>query len=368
MKPTVFINGKFAAQRVTGVQRFALELVRALDARLGADAPIALELLLPPGAAPPPFRAVATRVVAGSARLHLWEQLALPRAARGGVLLNLTGSAPFGHRRQVASLLDTAIYDYPDAYSTLFVAFYRRLFAWQARRARLVLTLTEFTRDALVDRLAPRAPVVVVGAAADQFAALVPAAPLPPPADGRPYLLAVGSANPTKNFPRLIAAFAQLTDPDLRLVIVGGRNAAVFAGGIGGADDPRIVWAGPVPDAELKALYQGALAFVFPSIYEGFGLPPLEAMICGCPVVAAAAASIPEVCGNAALYFDPLDVAAIRGALERIVADRSLRDALRAAGTARAGRYTWERSAEVLFRALLAVVIPRDDMAAGART
>ena len=160
------------------------------------------------------------------------------------------------------------------------------------------------------------------------------------------YLLAVASANPTKNLPALVEAFAALpADAGLRLVIAGGSNAAVFGRTARAADDARVVRAGAVSDAELKALYAHALAFVFPSLYEGFGLPPLEAMSCGCPVLASDAASIPEVCGDAALYFAPRDLPAMTAAMRRIAADAPLRDALRERGRRRLDAYTWEHGA-----------------------
>ena len=162
------------------------------------------------------------------------------------------------------------------------------------------------------------------------------------------FLLAVASANPTKNLAALVAAFARLpADPALRLVIVGGHNPRVFAAATA-ADPPGVVRTGPVAGAALKALYGHATALVFPSLYEGFGLPPLEAMACGCPVAAARAAAIPEVCGDAALYFDPHSVDAITAALQRLVAEAPLREQLRTAGLARAGLYRWSAAAVAL--------------------
>jgi glycosyltransferase involved in cell wall biosynthesis len=168
------------------------------------------------------------------------------------------------------------------------------------------------------------------------------------------YFLAVGSANPTKNFSRLISAFKGMPQPDARLVVVGGSNDAVFSaiGADSRLDDGRIIRAGRLSDAELKALYTRARAYVFPSIYEGFGLPPLEAMLCGCPVIASHAASIPEICGPAAGYFDPFSVDSIRQMLERAMRDDAWLDELRAAGLRRAEMFTWDNSARGLLSEL----------------
>ena len=175
---------------------------------------------------------------------------------------------------------------------------------------------------------------------------------------GRRFLLAVGSANPTKNLERLRAAFARLADDELQLVIVGGVNARVFADageGRAAVAPSRVLNTGALGDPTLKALYQHALALVFPSMYEGFGLPPLEAMACGCPVAAAHAASLPEVCGDAALMFDPLSVDDIAMALRRLVDDAALRARLVQAGSAQAVRFTWDRSAAALLSELEAL-------------
>lgn len=356
MSLTVYINGKFAAQPVTGVQRFASELTRALDRRLGSSVHGPNFVLLTPKRAPDlGLRHIVQRSVACRLRsLHVWEQLALPRAASGGLILNLTGSAPFGHPNQIASILDTAIYDHPQAYTQGFVAWYRLLFALQARRARLLVTLTEFSRAGLQRTLRPRARVVVVNAAADQFAAVVADEGILDRLDlrSRRFILAVGSSNPTKNFSRLRDAFAAVLNPSLALVIVGGDNANVFAGDDTTAQDPRIIVAGRVTDAELKALYSVARGFVFPSLYEGFGIPPIEAMIAGCPVAASTAASIPEVCGDAALYFNPTDTAAMTVAIEHLADDGPKRAALIAAGRRRAADFSWDISAATLFQAI----------------
>jgi glycosyltransferase involved in cell wall biosynthesis len=169
---------------------------------------------------------------------------------------------------------------------------------------------------------------------------------------GKRFLLAVGSDNPTKNHAALLAAFARLQqDDDLLLVIVGGRNIAVFAGAPR-IESPGVTRTGALGDAQLKALYTHALALVFPSLYEGFGLPPLEAMTCGCVVAAARAASLPEACGNAALYFDPNDVDDMVSSLQRLCADAALRETLRVAGTRHVAAYTWAASAEVLLMSL----------------
>lgn len=353
MSQTVFVNGKFTCQRTTGVQRVAAQLVRALDARPAGRRWV---LLCPPGGGLAGLTQVEQRFTGGPARpLHLWEQAVLPWAARGGLLLNLSGSAPWLARRQAALLHDAAVFDHPEAYTPAFVAWYRRLFRRLGRRAAALFTVSAFSRGRLAACLGvPEARFTVLPNAVDQMAqvraddGVLDRFGL---RDAR-FVLAVASANPTKNIARLVQAYASLPMPDFGLVIVGGANARVFAGIHLPEDPPGVLRTGPLDDAPLLALYRQALALAFPSTYEGFGLPPLEAMAQGCPVAAAQAASLPEVCGDAALYFDPLSVEAIAGALQRIVHDDALRTRLRAAGLVRAAAWRWQDAAARLVEAL----------------
>jgi glycosyltransferase involved in cell wall biosynthesis len=171
------------------------------------------------------------------------------------------------------------------------------------------------------------------------------------PTSGR-FLLYVGGLSPHKNLPRLIEGFARSAPADVSLVLVGDLNdvfhthvpeirRAIADHGLGG----RVVLTGFVPDEDLVFLYGRAYALAFPSLLEGFGLPAVEAMACGTPVVASRAGSLPEVVGDAGLFFDPLDVDAIGRALGDILGDPSRRDLLADAALRRSARLDWDRSA-----------------------
>lgn len=344
-----YINGKFTAQATTGVQRVASRLVQALD-QLAPALSTRWVLLCPPGSAVPLLRHIECRVIGrpGEA-LHLWEQWRLPHAARDGSLLNLAGSAPWRVADSVCLIHDAAVFDHPEAYALAFRTWYRLLFRHLARRSAHLMTVSMFSQERLSRALgvAPQR-ISVVRSGADHLNEVVPDASVLTDHGlqrGR-YFLAVGSANPTKNLHRLVSAFMALpasADP-MKLVIVGGRNTRVFAGATSVAEATGVVRTGPLGDARLKALYQDARALIFPSIYEGFGMPPLEAMACGCPVLAARAASIPEVCGSAALYFDPRSTAAMTQALSRACGDAVLLQRLRQDGAAHVASFTWAAS------------------------
>jgi glycosyltransferase involved in cell wall biosynthesis len=219
----------------------------------------------------------------------------------------------------------------------------------------VILAVSEATRRDLVARVgaAPsRVRVVPNGVGA----AFRPAGPPGPPGAGLaglgvapPYFLFVGNPLPHKNLPGLLDAFQGLPPASGRLVLAGvppARRAAVDAAcaarGLGG----RVTVLAPVPEAALVALYQGAQALVCPSLWEGFGLPALEAMACGTPVVAADRGALPEVVGDAGLLVDPARVDALREAMYTLAGQESCRAALRIRGLARARAFSWRRAAE----------------------
>jgi glycosyltransferase involved in cell wall biosynthesis len=230
---------------------------------------------------------------------------------------------------------------------------------------------------ALGIRLAVRAAQRVIAASRDSAADLqarlgvaparlvaIPAAPdpafQPQPAEaiaqvrahyGLPanYVLYLGSNKPHKNLPRLVRAFTELAPAaagQTILVIAGHWDRRYPQAQLAAQEAPeRVRFLGPVAPADLPALYAGATLFAFPSIYEGFGLPPLEAMACGAPVICSNASSLPEVVGEAALLFDPLSPDDIQAALERALADGALRAELAQRGLEQARRFTWDGTA-----------------------
>ena len=169
----------------------------------------------------------------------------------------------------------------------------------------------------------------------------------------------VGSSNPNKNVPAAIRAVAESGVPDLAVAIVGTTPARTVFGAAKHRETPgaipAVIAVGAVDDGELRALYENAACLIFPSLYEGFGLPPLEAMTLGCPVIASNRTSLPEVCGDAAILVDPDDRAALADAVRRVVGDTDLRKELIARGQEHAATYTWARAASSL-REVLAEV------------
>jgi glycosyltransferase involved in cell wall biosynthesis len=348
-RATVYVNGRFLTQRVTGVQRYAHEVLRALDALLAEEperADFDLELLAPEGSVFPTLQAIRTRAV-GPFTGNLWEQFTLPSIVRGAPLFSFSATGPLCKTAQVVTIHDASIFAVPQAFSWRFRAWYKLLLGVLLRRGVGVVTVSEFSRreiahhfgcDAARLRVATEGWQHVVRPASD--AKLLAAHGLVP----HRYVLAVSSPTPNKNFALVVEALKRLEHTKFDVVIAGSADRDVLRGALPASD--RIKYVGYVSDAELRALYEHAGVFVYPSLYEGFGIPVLEAMACGCPVIASTAASLPEVCGDAALYVSPHDGGALAAAIERVMSDEVERQRLVRAGRQRVARFSWVLAAQ----------------------
>lgn len=345
MRAGIVINGRFLTQRTTGVQRYAREIVQALDAAAIPD--VELELICPPGAERLSLRHIR-QTFAGVGRGQAWEQLQLPWFAAGRPLLCLGNLAPIFCRSRTVVIHDAAVFDAPGGFSPVFAAWYRVAQRALAASRAHVVTVSQFSRARLACALRLQADQLeVVGGAVDHVDRIQPDLSLFDRLGlrGSPYVLAIGSLHPNKNIGTLEAAMKDPRLAHLRLVVVGGRAPTVFRDAPGDARSPNVHYTGYATDAQLVGLLQRATLFVFPSRYEGFGLPPLEAMRLGCPVLASNAASIPEVCGQAAVYFDPDDAKQLAAAIAALASDEAERARLADAGRRHVEPMTWSGQA-----------------------
>ncbi len=289
---------------------------------------------------------------------HVWEQCVLPARCRGRLLFSPGNTGPLACRDQVVTIHDASTFDHPEAFSGLFGRWYRWLLPRLARRARAIITVSQFSRGRLSQRLgiSPEKIVVVpngvtppVPRSEELIAQDAAQLRLPPR-----FLLFVGSQDPRKNVQRLIEAFSRARLGDVELLLAGGADPRLFhPDGQPPTSVPGVRTLGRVSDTALETLYRRAEGFVFPSLYEGFGLPPLEAMARGCPVLSSHATCLPEVCGpsweqnGACLYFAPDSTEAIAAALESFCnISTDTRHSMIEAGRRHAARFSWDRCAQ----------------------
>jgi glycosyltransferase involved in cell wall biosynthesis len=343
--------------RRTGTERYALEITRALIAA-APDEQFVLYFNQPPADGLMLRSANVRWRVIPSRRLWTLARLSIEMATHPPNVLFVPAHSlpPILPRASVATIHDLGYLHFPREHPPAARILRRLANRWSARRATRVIAISGATRDDLVryDGIAPaRIAVVHHGLTALFQAPQTPAsieAVRQRHGLAEPYLLFVGTLQPRKNLERLLLAFDRVAadEATLTLALVGAmgwqqeRLTRALAG-LRARDRVRVL--GFVDDADLPPLMAGALALAYPSLYEGFGLPAIEAMACGTPVLTSTTSSMPEVVGDSALLVDPLSVEAIAGGLRRILRDEALRRDLRERGLERARMFTWERAA-----------------------
>ena len=351
---------------LSGVSRVALELARALRSRSDcevallttyargpfADEPAAESAFLPLCSRVPGLMAFGGPMIAVAARRLKLDLVHDPSGVSPFTLGRWSGSF-----RRLVTIHDAIAFRYPEGYTWSNNFLHRRYVPFTLRHADGIVTVSEHARADLQrflgipdDRL-----WVVPNGVNEAFRPIDPARAKEVGARHglrRPYLLYVGTRQPRKNLAGLLAALRhlgrRLAGYQLGIVGSGPSTEPVLPERAAADSSIEIVQVGPVPDADLPALYAGAELFVHPSLFEGFGLPVLEAMACGTPVVCSNASSLPEIAGGAALLTDATDPDALANAIWRVLTDAALASSLRERGLARAGQFTWDQTAERL--------------------
>ncbi len=365
MRLRIGIDCTSAARERAGIGRYARELVRALSR---VDRENDYILFVPRDAHSDLLSyvwgdnfAICRAPLTERWLVRLWHRLRVPffiEAFVGKVDVFYSPDfllPPTRARRTLVTVHDLSYVRVPECFPAPLLNYLNRAVPPALARADLILADAASTQRDLVEvyAIAPAKVRVLYSAADARFHPNISAAECARVREKyalrAPFVLSVGTLQPRKNYARLIEAFARAAIINYQLLIVGGKGwmfDAVIQAAQQLPDRVRIL--DFVSDDDLPALYAMATLFVYPSLYEGFGIPILEAMACGAPVISSNSSSLPEAGGDAALYFDPRDTGALADVLQRALADEKLRDELRGKGFAHARRFAWEQSARGL--------------------
>jgi glycosyltransferase involved in cell wall biosynthesis len=334
LKSKIFVNARFTKQQLTGVQRYAWEIVNRLEGEI--------ELISP------------KRSMVGMG--HAWEQLRLPSMVpKNSLLWSPGGSGPLAISNQILTIHDTAHLEHSEWYNKYFAMWYKWLLPRLSNKVKHIITVSNYSRERIIEVLnvhpsritsiplgADKKFLEIGGKPKSELNKILNKYKLP-----KDYVLAVATITPRKNIKRILQAWGILEGRkiDFPLVIVGTARIA-SAGNIKIEKVPNnVMFLGYVPDEDLPALYRGAMAFIFASLYEGFGLPILEAMASGTPVITSNITSMPEIADDAAITVDPFDAESIACGIEQVLENKDLREELITKGLKRVQHFTWDKTA-----------------------
>jgi glycosyltransferase involved in cell wall biosynthesis len=345
------INGDYVTLRPTGVARYAREVTLQLDALMSERHPLTrglhLELIVP-RESDPGLTHIPTRLVREFKYPRLpqfWVQAQLPFYVKGG-LLSFCNLAPVAVSRQIACIHDLHTRLMPESYGLLFRWAHRIILPLLGRRAARITTVSGLSRQHLADYgVAPQEKVVVTYNGADHARRWVASRSHLVGASARPYVVCLGRDLKYKNTELMFRLGPFLDEMGLDLLIAGDVDLSAYCrDGAHPTDNVRLL--GRIGDDEFAQVLSQALCFLFPSRIEGFGLPAIEAMVHGCPVVASTSPCLPEICGEAALFADPDSIDDWLGAIAKLRDDEELRTQLVDKGHARAASFSWRKIAE----------------------
>lgn len=346
----IYINGRFLTQKISGVQRFAIEITKSLK-KINPN----IFILSPKGVLDEELVGVLGVKIIGVNSGHLWEQIDLPiylKLKGSPLLINLCNTGPLYYTNQIISIHDLSFYLHPEWFSKLISRFYNFVIPRVGRQARHVFTVSEFSKNEISHHLnISREKITVVHNAMSFNNASKKNDDFVDKKFLGKYLLSVGSLDPRKNLTCLLEAFNEANFLDVRLILIGDRKK-VFAKSKKLdallANSNNVYFTGYLNEHELVMAYKNACAFVYPSVYEGFGIPPLEAMSFDCPTCVSHISVFQEIFGDSVIYFNPYSKSDLIIALRDVIYNERLREKLIINGRERVKRYLWENSAKII--------------------
>ncbi len=344
MRDFFIINGRFLSQKLTGVHRYAYEMSCALH-KLGCKF-----LVIAPQNILKDYDCPFEVITIGKATSHIWEQIELPiylhKHYKKELLVNFSGLGCIFHKNNICTIHDISYLENPSWFSKSYYYLYKFSTPIIAKRAIKILTVSEFSKNELINKIGVSSQKieVIYNAVAER----VIHTNKYPKKNKENYILTVSSLDPRKNFQRLIEAFNSLKYDNCKLYIIGKKDRVFKSQKYEDYNNPNIIFTGYLSDSELATYYNNATAFIYPSLYEGFGIPNLEAMMNNCPVLTSNIPPHVEVCEDAALYFDPYNTKVMAEKISEIINNHELRENMILAGKKRSAKFSWISSAQKL--------------------
>ena len=336
----IVVNSRFLTQRISGVQRYAIEICKYLPKKINNHN---VFFVAPKGKLINQDVLPNVNIVQiGNFKNNLWEQIDLVKYLKKNanpLLINFGGIGPVNYQNKITFIHDLSFKYYPKHYSFLFQKAYNKFIPKSARNSKKIITVSNYVKDDIEKSYGLKNIEVIYPAVNDTFKDLK--------RKREKLIISVSSMNPRKNIKALIEAFNRIKS-DYKLVFIGGEANVYTSLHIDPTKYKNIHFTGYVSDQELIEFYNKASIFAYPSTFEGFGIPPLEAQACGCPCLVSNVTSLPEVCLSSAEYCDPFSINSIMKGLEKLINDPKRRTELGVLGVTNINRFGWRKSAKKL--------------------
>lgn len=334
----IVVNARFLTQKVTGVQRFAIELCKCLPDKINGHDVV---FISPKKAEKNPFFKKFNTKSIGKLEGYSWEQLELPiflKRNKNPLLINIVGIGPVKYKNKILFVHDLAFKHHSEWFSLVFQKTYNMLLPLSIKNSRLIFTVSNYVKDDIVKTYKVlRNKIKVIHAAPSTIFRKLDI-------KKEQEILMVSSIDPRKNMKRAISAFINI-ETSYKLIIVGGQGSA-FAGVKLNNTNSNVIITGYLSDEELVRYYNRASLFFYPSLFEGFGIPPMEAQICGTPCLVSKTTSLPEVYGESVEYCDPYNQRDIEEKIRLLITRPKRRNELIVLGEGNVKKYSWQDSAE----------------------
>lgn len=345
----IYINGRFLSNKMDGISRFSLEICKQLK-RFDLN----FKIVIPKWVVYENNEGFEI-VRFGNLKSHFWEQIDLLRflkSKENPLLLNLSGLGPLFYKNQIITIHDLSFYENSKWFSKWYTFFYGTATPIIAKNALKIITVSDFSKSEIIKylKIDQEKIEVVHNAVANNFNNSFENFQITSTIysiSKHKYILAVSSIDPRKNLQLLIDSFEELKLEDYKLVLVGNKSSHFNVKLI--SNSHNIIFTGFVSDSDLSHLYKKCEFFIYPSLYEGFGIPPLEAMKNGCAVIVSDIPSLKEVCFDAVLYVNPNDSDSIKNGMMKIITDSILKEKLKLKGSIRSEFFKWEKSGNKVY-------------------